>query len=95
MFCVLILYISGGTYSLTSTPNDRFYLLSSFLCTLHHNYSHNFIYNLKTKEYIPLNYGFPSVGGFFVNEYKVVNKKQTPVVEVPYLNDDDDNVQLI
>ena len=23
-FCVLILYISGGTYSLKSTPNDRF-----------------------------------------------------------------------
>ena len=24
MVCVLILYISGGTYSLKSTPNDRF-----------------------------------------------------------------------
>ena len=24
MLCVLILYISGGTYSLKSTPNDRF-----------------------------------------------------------------------
>ena len=23
--CVLILYISGGTYSLRSTPNDRFF----------------------------------------------------------------------
>ena len=40
MFCVLILYISGGAYSLKSTPNDRFseklfmpifYLLSEFL----------------------------------------------------------------
>ena len=40
MLCVLILYISGGTYSLKSTPNDRFfeklftagfYLLSEFL----------------------------------------------------------------
>ena len=25
MLCVLILYISGGTYSLKSTPNDRFF----------------------------------------------------------------------
>ena len=24
MLCALILYVSGGTYSLTSTPNDRF-----------------------------------------------------------------------
>ena len=24
MLCVLILYISGGTYSLKSIPNDRF-----------------------------------------------------------------------
>ena len=24
MLCVLILYVRGGTYSLTSTPNDRF-----------------------------------------------------------------------
>ena len=39
MLCVLILYMSGGTYSLKSTPNDRFlrnfswqfYLLSEFL----------------------------------------------------------------
>ena len=40
ILCVLILYISGGTYSLNSTPNDRFfeklfmaifYLLSEFL----------------------------------------------------------------
>ena len=40
MLCVLILYISGGTYSLKSTPNDwfflrnfswQFYLLSEFL----------------------------------------------------------------
>ena len=26
MLCVLILYISGGTYSLKSTTNDRFFL---------------------------------------------------------------------
>ena len=26
MFCALILYVSGETYSLTSTPNDRFFL---------------------------------------------------------------------
>ena len=25
MLCVLILYMSGGTYSLKSTPNDRFF----------------------------------------------------------------------
>ena len=25
LLCVLILYISGGTYSLQSTPNDRFF----------------------------------------------------------------------
>ena len=25
MLCVLILYVSGGTYSLKSTPNDRFF----------------------------------------------------------------------
>ena len=25
MLCMLILYISGGTYSLKSTPNDRFF----------------------------------------------------------------------
>ena len=25
MLCVLILYISDGTYSLKSTPNDRFF----------------------------------------------------------------------
>ena len=32
MLCVLILYISGGTFSLKSTPNDgNFYLLSEFL----------------------------------------------------------------
>ena len=40
MLCVLILYISGWTYSLKSTPNDRFFweifhgnfnLLSEFL----------------------------------------------------------------
>ena len=29
MLCVLILYVSGGTYSLTSTLNDRF--LKNFL----------------------------------------------------------------
>ena len=26
MLCALILYVSGGTYSLTSTPNDRFFM---------------------------------------------------------------------
>ena len=39
MLCLLILYISGGTYSLKTTPNDRFfwetfhgiYLLTEFL----------------------------------------------------------------
>ena len=37
MLCVLILYVSGGTYSLMSTPKDRFFekllqtLLSKFL----------------------------------------------------------------
>ena len=25
MLCAFILYVSGGTYSLTSTPNDRFF----------------------------------------------------------------------
>ena len=25
MLCVFILYISGGTYSLKSTPNDKFF----------------------------------------------------------------------
>ena len=25
MLCVLILHVSGGTYSLKSTPNDRFF----------------------------------------------------------------------
>ena len=36
MLCVLILYISGGTYSLKSTPNDRFFekLLMAILFTL-------------------------------------------------------------
>ena len=29
MLCVLILYISGGTYSLKSTPNDRIFLKNS------------------------------------------------------------------
>ena len=28
MLCVLILYISDGTYSLKSTPNDRFFLIN-------------------------------------------------------------------
>ena len=31
MLCVLILYISGEIYSLKSTPNDKFYLLSEIL----------------------------------------------------------------
>ena len=26
ILCALILYMSGGTYSLKSTPNDKFYL---------------------------------------------------------------------
>ena len=31
MLCVLIIYISGGTYSLKSTPNDKFFeKLTSF-----------------------------------------------------------------
>ena len=30
MLCVLILYISGGTYSLKSSPNDRFFEKFSF-----------------------------------------------------------------
>ena len=35
MLCVLILYISGGTYSLKSTPNDRFEkLFTTILFTL-------------------------------------------------------------
>ena len=36
MLCVLILYISGGTYSLKSTPNDRFFvkLFMAILFTL-------------------------------------------------------------
>ena len=36
MLCVLILYISGGTYSLKSTPNDRFFekLFMTILFTL-------------------------------------------------------------
>ena len=36
MLCVLILYISGGTYSLKSTPNDRVIekLLMAILFTL-------------------------------------------------------------
>ena len=32
MLCVFILYISGGTYGLKSTPKDRFF---SLLCTFH------------------------------------------------------------
>ena len=32
MLCVLILYISGGSYNLKSTPNDRFH--GNFLLTL-------------------------------------------------------------
>ena len=36
LLCVLILYISGGTYSLKSTPNDRFFeklfIAILFLC---------------------------------------------------------------
>ena len=34
MLCVLILYVSGGTYSLMSTPNDRFlryFFMAGFL----------------------------------------------------------------
>ena len=35
MLCVLILYIlSGGTYSLKSTPNDRFFLEKLFMAIL-------------------------------------------------------------
>ena len=36
MLCVLILYISGATYSLKSTPNDRFFekLFMAILFTL-------------------------------------------------------------
>ena len=35
MLCVLILYISGGSYNLKSTPNDRFEkLLMAILFTL-------------------------------------------------------------
>ena len=36
MLCVLILYISGGTYSLKSTPNDKFFekLFMAILFTL-------------------------------------------------------------
>ena len=39
--CVLILYVSGGTYSLTSTTNDRF--LTNFLIIgLHDKFLRNF-----------------------------------------------------
>ena len=36
MLCVLILYVSGGTYSLNSTPNDKFFekLFIAILFTL-------------------------------------------------------------
>ena len=37
--CVLILYISGGTYSLKSTPYDRFFFEKLFLAF---NYSQSF-----------------------------------------------------
>ena len=33
MLCALILYVSGGTYNLTATPNDRF-LRNSFMAGL-------------------------------------------------------------
>ena len=38
MLCVLILYMSGGTYSLKSTPNDRF--VGNFFIVI--------LFNLKT-----------------------------------------------
>ena len=40
MLCALILYVSGGTYSLTSTPNNRF-LRNLF--TLSEIYKHTYI----------------------------------------------------
>ena len=44
MLCVLILYISGGTYSLKSTPNDRFFekLFMAILFTLR-NFARNLL----------------------------------------------------
>ena len=43
MLCVLIWYINGGTYSLKSTPNDRFFE-KLFMAT-----THQFTTHLKSK----------------------------------------------
>ena len=45
MLCVLILYISGGTYSLKSIPNDRFFekLFMAILFTLHTVFARNLL----------------------------------------------------
>ena len=45
MLCVLILYISGGTYSLKSTRNDRF-----FLGTFHGNFIYSQSFCQKSAE---------------------------------------------
>ena len=34
MLCVLILYMSGGTYSLKSTPNDRFLFIEKLFMAI-------------------------------------------------------------
>ena len=52
MLCVLILYISGGTYSLKSTPNDRFFekLFMAILFTLR-VFARNLLYK-KLESYV-------------------------------------------
>ena len=45
MLCVLILYISGGTYSLKSTPNERF-----FWETFHGNFIYSQRFSQKSAE---------------------------------------------
>ena len=45
MLCVLILYISGGTYSLKSTPNNRFFV---------GNFSWQFLFTLRVFAKNPL-----------------------------------------
>ena len=42
MLCVVILYVSGGTYSLKSTPNDRFEKLFILPCKAFPNRSYGF-----------------------------------------------------
>ena len=46
MLCALILYVSGATYCLTSTPNDRFFFWETF----HGNFIYSPTFRQKSAE---------------------------------------------